>query len=124
MLGGIIMLNAPDDVNKPKESLAPYFFSSGVYSIGPNVATAAGEDPEIAPKKAFEISAAIANPPRTFFKSDEKTSISRTPRELTCIKLPASIKNGIQSKLDLAILSTIVLNVPAKDISFTNNCIY
>ncbi|OQC74013.1 MAG: hypothetical protein BWX44_01216 [Spirochaetes bacterium ADurb.Bin001] len=78
----------------------------GVINTSPRAAAVAGPEPETAPQKMQAITAAIANPPRRLPVSNiKKRAMPSTIFDLS-MSTPASIKNGIATRGNLAILAS------------------
>ncbi len=95
----------------PSAICSPEYFTRGLKVSFPIVATAAGADPEIAPKKALARILESGTPPLIALSLGMIKFISRSPMPLALIRLPATTKNGTARILGFIIPITIVTNV-------------
>ena len=122
MLGGMMVDRQAEEVIMPRAILSPWRLARGSKATLPKVAVAAGPEPEMAPKTAFASTQAMGRPPRTFLSSSINTLMSRVPRLLAAMMLPATMKKGTASRAFLVMASKKPVNRLARDMSLTKTC--
>ena len=122
MLGGMMVDRQAEEVMMPRDMLSPWRSERGLWTILPKVAVAAGPEPEMAPKIALAMTQAMGRPPRMLFRVSIHTLISRVPRLLAAIRLPATMKKGTASRAFLVMASKKPVNTLVRDMWLTKIC--